>query len=74
MNGSLIRKYRTQNEFSQEYMASRLNICQEAYSKIELGKTELTLKRLYQIASVFGIPVSELLPEENLSKEILDRK
>lgn len=62
MNGSLIRKYRIQNEFSQEYMASRLNICQEAYSKIELNKTELTLKRLYQLASIFEIPITDLIP------------
>ncbi len=62
MNGSLIRKYRIQNEFSQEYLASRLNICQEAYSKIELNKTELTLKRLYQLASIFEIPITDLIP------------
>lgn len=64
MNGSLIRKYRIQKEFSQEYMASQLNICQEAYSKIELNKTELTVKRLYQIAALLGISVFELLPEK----------
>lgn len=69
MNGSLIRKYRIQNEFTQDYMASQLNICQEAYSKIELDKTDLTLKRLYQIASILGISVSELLPGENALKE-----
>ncbi|HXH99197.1 MAG TPA: helix-turn-helix transcriptional regulator [Sphingobacteriaceae bacterium] len=70
MHGTLIRKYRIQKEFSQEYMASQLNICQEAYSKIELNKTELTVKRLYQIASILGIPIYELLSEENIPNSI----
>jgi transcriptional regulator with XRE-family HTH domain len=61
MNRYLLRQLRIQKEFSQEYMAVKLNISQEAYSKIELGKTELTLKRLYEIAIILDVPASEFL-------------
>jgi transcriptional regulator with XRE-family HTH domain len=63
MNRYLLRQLRIQKEFSQEYMAVKLNISQEAYSKIELGKTELTLKRLYEIAIILDVPASEFLTQ-----------
>lgn len=53
MNRYLLRQFRLQKEFSQEYMAAKLNISQEAYSKIELGKTELTVSRLHEIAIIW---------------------
>jgi transcriptional regulator with XRE-family HTH domain len=42
-------------EFSQLYIASCLDITPEAYSKIERGKTTISVPRLRQIAMVFGL-------------------
>ncbi|MDB5030131.1 helix-turn-helix transcriptional regulator [Mucilaginibacter sp.] len=56
-----IRKKREFKNYSQEYMAYKLDISQNAYSKIELGYTKITLERLFQIAEVLDINVSELI-------------
>jgi len=53
LNGDKLRKLREQKGYSQEYIASRLNISQSAYSKIEKGETDLSLKRIDQLASLF---------------------
>lgn len=50
--------------FSHEYIAHELNISQPAYSKIENGKTQLTVERLFKIAEILNVPVSELLKEK----------
>ncbi|MDB4924180.1 helix-turn-helix domain-containing protein [Mucilaginibacter sp.] len=56
-----IRKKREFKNYTQEHMAYKLNISQNAYSKIELGYTKITLERLFQIAGALDINVSELL-------------
>ncbi|HLU85224.1 MAG TPA: helix-turn-helix transcriptional regulator [Vicingaceae bacterium] len=56
-----IRAARHQFGFSQQYMADLLNISQKAYSKIESGKTALTIKRVTEIAKIFKIHPIELL-------------
>lgn len=55
---SRLRKIRVSQDFSQEYMALKLGITLSAYSKIERGKTELTINRLIQIAEIlqFDLP------------------
>ena len=56
-----IRKIREEKNFSQEYMATRLNISQNTYSKLELGYTALTVERLIQIAAILEISIIDLL-------------
>lgn len=56
-----IRKKREYRNYTQEYLAFKLNISQNAYSKIELGYTKITLERLFQIAEVLEFNVNELL-------------
>jgi transcriptional regulator with XRE-family HTH domain len=56
-----IRRIREQKNFSQEYMATRLHISQNTYSKLELGYTSLTVERLIQIAAIFEISIIDLL-------------
>lgn len=55
--GEKIRVLRVNKGYSQEYMANRLEISQNAYSKIERHQTDLTIKRLRQIANVFEIQI-----------------
>ncbi|WP_370408649.1 helix-turn-helix domain-containing protein [Tenacibaculum dicentrarchi] len=61
-----IRLERLKKEYSQEIMASSLGISQNAYSKIENGKTTLTVIRLQEIAAVLEIPFEKLLKELKL--------
>jgi transcriptional regulator with XRE-family HTH domain len=59
-----IRRIRTQEYLSQDYMAAKMSIGQNAYSKIELGKTRITVERLFEIAGALGVDVSDLLKQE----------
>lgn len=56
-----IRFRRLQKGYSQCYMSYCLHISQNAYSKIELGQTDLTLSRLVQISKILEIPLLTLL-------------
>lgn len=56
-----IRKLRESQNYSQEYMAVRLHISQNTYSKLELGYTALTLERLILIAGILNINVISLV-------------
>ncbi len=62
-----IRYKREYRNYTQEYLALKLNISQNAYSKIELGYTKITVERLFQIADILEFDVVELInPEENV--------
>jgi len=61
-----IRGKREQRNYTQEYLAAKLNISQNAYSKIELGYTKITVERLFQIAAILEFDVSELIDTEPL--------
>ncbi|QEC77084.1 helix-turn-helix domain-containing protein [Mucilaginibacter ginsenosidivorax] len=59
-----IRKTREQLSYTQEYLAAKLKISQNAYSKIELGYTKITVERLFQIAAILEVDVHELIATE----------
>jgi transcriptional regulator with XRE-family HTH domain len=59
-----IRLIRLTKGYSQEYMALMLNISQNAYCKIESGKTELKVNRVYEIAEILEIPIKDIMPEQ----------
>jgi transcriptional regulator with XRE-family HTH domain len=59
--GQTIRSARMTRNYSQDYLGRRLGISQNAYSKIELGKTEVTLTRLSLIAEVLEVDLLELV-------------
>jgi transcriptional regulator with XRE-family HTH domain len=56
-----IRKIREFKNYTQDYLAAKLGISQNAYSKIELGYSKLTLERLFQISSILEVEVVELI-------------
>jgi transcriptional regulator with XRE-family HTH domain len=67
-----IRKIRAQKNYTQDYLAAKLSISQNAYSKIELGYSKLTLNRLFEIASILEVDAVQLinLDDNELSQEI----
>jgi len=67
-----IRKIRAQKNYTQDYLAAKLSISQNAYSKIELGYSKLTLNRLFEIASILEVDAVQLINLDNndLNEEI----
>ena len=59
-----IRNARLYRNYSQDYLAMKLNISQNAYSKIELGYTRVTMRRLFVIAEVLEIDAAALLNQK----------
>jgi len=64
-----IRKLRESRNYSQEYMAGKLRISQNTYSKLELGYTALTLERLILIATILEVSLISLVitPDNRLN-------
>lgn len=56
-----IRSLRERKKYSQEYMGMKLSISQNAYSKLETGKTKLTIDRLVRIAAILETNISRLI-------------
>ncbi len=56
-----IRKIREYRNYTQDYLAAKLGISQNAYSKIELGYSKLTLDRLFKICLILEVEVMQLL-------------
>lgn len=63
-----VRAKREKRNYTQEYLAYKLNISQNAYSKIELGYTKITLERLFQIAEILEFDVAVFLNTEQAVK------
>ncbi|MBE7176215.1 MAG: helix-turn-helix transcriptional regulator [Mucilaginibacter polytrichastri] len=59
-----IRKIREYRNYTQEYLAAKLQISQNAYSRIELGYTRLTLERFFHIALILEVDEVELLKSD----------
>lgn len=56
-----IRKVREFKKISQQDLASKIGISQNAYSKIELGYSKISLDRLFLIAKLLNVDTLELL-------------
>jgi transcriptional regulator with XRE-family HTH domain len=63
MTGQKLRLLREYRNYSQEYIAEKLGITQNAYSRIENNQTRLTADRLEKLAIVLDISPLELLSE-----------
>lgn len=60
--GQLIRKKRIEQKTTQESLALQCGIDRSYMGRIERGEVNLTVEKLYEIASVLKIDVKELLP------------
>ena len=56
-----IRAIREFRNYSQEYLAAKMGISQNAYSKIELGYTNIAIMRVLDIADILDVNISDLL-------------
>jgi transcriptional regulator with XRE-family HTH domain len=63
--GSKIRKLREDRQYSQDYVATKLNITQSAYSKIESDKVLADIDKLNQLAALYEVQISDLLDNQH---------
>ncbi len=63
--GFKIKTMRQSRSLTQEGMAELLNMSHSNYAKLERGEIDMTLKRLQEIAKVFGTPAQHFIPQEN---------
>jgi len=56
-----IKNARLERNYSQDYVAGRLSISQNAYSKIELGQTKITVERVGAIADILEVGLARLI-------------
>ena len=63
--GNKIRRFRELREYSQEYMANKLEITQSAYGKIENESVKITIERLQKIAEILNVELSNLINSNN---------
>jgi transcriptional regulator with XRE-family HTH domain len=61
---SNIRKIREFRNYTQDYLAAKLQISQNAYSKIELGYSSVTLNRLIEITEILEVDLADLISLE----------
>ncbi len=60
MNGDKIKKFRMIRGYTQEYMADKLNIAQNTYSKYENNSERLPIETIERIATILGVSVNDI--------------
>lgn len=65
-----IRTVREYRNYTQEYVAAKLGISQNAYSKIELNYTKITVERLCRIAIILDIEVGQFLHKKTTTEVV----
>jgi transcriptional regulator with XRE-family HTH domain len=56
-----IKKFRELKNMTREDLADRMEMSLSGYSKLERGEVELTVNKLYRIAEILEISVSQIL-------------
>ncbi|HEX5668247.1 MAG TPA: helix-turn-helix transcriptional regulator [Chitinophagaceae bacterium] len=64
MPGTILRKYRELRNYSQDYVARKMGISQNAYSKIENNITQLTVNHIKQISQILEVSMMDLLKDD----------
>ncbi|MDM1291454.1 helix-turn-helix domain-containing protein [Acinetobacter indicus] len=65
--GQLIRNRRLQLKMTQEALALQCGIDRSYMGRIERGEVNLTVEKIYEIASVLKISPKELLPCDQIT-------
>ena len=64
MPGHVIKKYREMRNYSQKYVASKMGMSQNAYSKIENNITGLTVHHVKELSKILEVPITDLLKDD----------
>ena len=63
MPGHIIKHYREVKNYSQKYVASKMGISQNAYSKIENNITQLTVHHIKELSKILEVPITDFLKD-----------
>lgn len=58
-----IEKFRLDKGYTQDFIASKLNMTQSAYSQKECGKRRFKMEELFALEILLGVSVSEMFAE-----------
>lgn len=61
--GAVIKKHRTENQMTQEFIAETLGVSRQAVSKWENGTSDPSTTNLIALADLFGILPEEMMKE-----------
>ncbi|MBD5153481.1 MAG: helix-turn-helix transcriptional regulator [Oscillibacter sp.] len=61
--GEVLRKYRTERNMTQEFVAESLGVSRQAVSKWEKGISDPSTSNLLALAKLYGVSAEELLKE-----------
>ena len=64
MPGHIIKHYREVKNYSQKYVASKMGISQNAYSKIENNITQLTVHHIKELSKILEVPITDFLKDD----------
>ena len=64
--GNKLKMVRESSNLSQEYVASKLNLSQQAYSRMEKNPDNITVGRLRELSAILGVPFNTLAGEEDM--------
>ncbi len=64
--GNKIKMVRESINLSQEYVATKLNISQQAYSRMEKNPDNISVSRLRELSAILGVPFNTLVGEDDL--------
>jgi len=56
-----IKTIREMKNLTRDYVAAELDMTASGYGKIERGEIDITISKIYRLASIFEITVSDLL-------------
>ena len=59
--GEVLKKYRTDNKMTQEFVAESLGVSRQAVSKWEQGTSEPSTSNMIALAKFYGVTPEELL-------------
>ena len=59
--GEVLKKYRTDNKMTQEFVAESLGVSRQAVSKWEQGTSEPSTSNMIALAKLYGVTPEELL-------------
>lgn len=63
--GEQIKKFREMRNFTQDYVAKKLEMSAQGYGKIERNEVELTIQKLHTIANILNTTIQDILGFED---------
>lgn len=61
--GEVLKRYRTENKMTQEFVAETIGVSRQAISKWESGISDPSTSNMVALAKLFGVSPEELLKE-----------